>query len=130
MAKWKQAHAAWKVLDRNSDNEVSKEELMDGMVKNGISVPKEAYEKIWAAMDKDDSGAISYSEFKEYMWPKRVRTTPVKEVKEVGTAISTQQRMKNRKDPKLIKKAVDSFLKENPTYAEHINPIKGTANQY
>ena len=68
----------FKTMDTDNSNGLTKQELKAGFAKGGAKLTDDNLEKMFLFLDKDDSGTISYEEFREYILMKK------KKSKEVG----------------------------------------------
>ena len=68
----------FKTMDTDNSNALTKQELKAGFAKGGAKLTDDNLEKMFLFLDKDDSGTISYEEFREYILMKK------KKSKEVG----------------------------------------------
>ena len=56
------------MFDKNSDGEISTEELIQAMRAAGKSQPKEELEQALKRVDGDGNGSVGYQEFIDMMW--------------------------------------------------------------
>ena len=61
----------FKTMDTDNSNALTKQELKAGFAKGGAKLTDDKLEKMFLFLDKDDSGTISYEEFREYILMKK-----------------------------------------------------------
>ena len=57
----------WKTIDKNGDGQVDKMELAEIMASLGETLTGDELDKVFARLDRDDDGSISFAEFVSMM---------------------------------------------------------------
>lgn len=60
-------YATFRTFDKNNDGMVSRQEFFNGLEACALVLPKSQQDQIWAMIDEDKSGNVSYAEFKKKM---------------------------------------------------------------
>lgn len=53
----------FKMLDRDNDNRVTHDDIMDGLKRTGLPVTNQEIRRLITLLDRNNDGAISYKEF-------------------------------------------------------------------
>ena len=64
----------FKTMDTDNSNALTKHELKAGFEKGGAKLNDDYLEKMFLFVDKDNSGSISYEEFREYLMMKKKKS--------------------------------------------------------
>mmetsp|Transcript_14782 Transcript_14782/g.29963 ORF Transcript_14782/g.29963 Transcript_14782/m.29963 type:complete len:238 (-) Transcript_14782:141-854(-) len=65
LEQWDLLSTAWKVLDRNGDNRITREEFEDGLNRSGLEwIDKAHRDEIWSRADLDHNKSLDFRELK------------------------------------------------------------------